>query len=165
MPTGYTFKARVGWVRTDGTANKYLLQTVQNGKRAQYIVTASSNVAGLPQMASGVAGTVAATPTWVAVATGAFVPSTAGLLVGGVFTSTSGGGGTQFAIAAPNNAYGGVISGSNPPQWYSAAVDSGAGIMTGVFLNQIMALESTNIYWASSAAAGRVFCSGWEDNL
>jgi hypothetical protein len=166
MPTGYTFKARLGWVRTDGTVNKYLLQTVQNGNRAQYVVTSSSNVAGLPLMASGVAGAVAATPTWVAVATGTFVPSTASILVGGVYTTTSGGGGTQFAIAAPNNAYGGSLtSGSNPPPWYSAAIDNGAGIMTGVVLSHSMPLESSNIQWASSAAAGRLFCSGWEDNL
>lgn len=166
LPTGYTYKARVGWVRTDGTANKYLLQTVQNGRRAQYVVTASSNVAGLPQMASGVAGTVATAPTWVAVATSGYVPSTAGVLFGGCYTTTSGGGGTQFAIAAPNNAYGGSLTvGSNPPLWYSAAIDNTAGIMTGVLLSNPMMLESSNIYWASSAAAGRLFCSGWEDNI
>jgi hypothetical protein len=166
MPTGYTYKARMGWVRTDGTANKYLLQTVQNGRRAQYVVTASSNVAGLPLMASGIAGTVATTPTWAAVATGTFVPSTAGVLFGGCYTTTSGGGGTQFAIAAPNNAYGGSLTvGSNPPLWYSAAIDQTSGILTGALLSNPMQLESSNIYWASSAAAGRLFCSGWEDNI
>lgn len=69
-----------------------------------------------------------------------------------------------YAIAAPNTAYGGTL-GTNPPPWYAAAIDNGAGIMTGAMLSNHMPLETSNIHWASSAAAGRLFCSGWEDNL
>jgi len=33
LPAGYTHKARVGWIRTDGTANKYPLGFKQYGRK------------------------------------------------------------------------------------------------------------------------------------
>jgi hypothetical protein len=157
MPAGYTYKARVGWCRTDGTANKYPLSFVQTGTRVQYKVAAGSNLTALPQLASGAAGN-ASTPTWVAVGIGNFVPSTAGVIrvlaVGAQVTSA-------LIIVAPNNAYGGATSTTNPPP---IMVSSNAGTNCNNALAD-MVLESTNIYWASANGNSAIACMGWEDNI
>lgn len=154
MPAGYTFKARIGWVRTDGTANKYLLQTVQYGKRAQYVVLATSNVAAMPIMASGVAGSVTV-PTWAAVAVGNYVPSTASAIIAHLTTIAG------SSMLAPNASYGASGSSTNPP-----LVDGNSTVAVAYGLgNASMVLETTNIYWASSNSSNAVFCLGWEDNI
>ena len=156
MPAGYTHKARIGWIRTDGTANKYPLGFTQYGRIVQMLVASGSNVPNMPLMASGVAGNPS-TPTWVAVAVAAFVPTTAAKIRVTVVSTTA----ASITIAAPNNSYGSVGSASNPPLLV-AIFNSGDSVNQGT---AEMALESANIYWASSAAGGRLFCSGWEDNL
>ena len=152
LPGGYTHKARVGWVRTDASGNKYPLGFRQFGRKVNYAVAAGSNLAALPIMAGGVAGSVS-TPTWVAVATGAYVPPTASHI--SVNATVSAGNST---IVAPNNSYGGSASTTNQPP----LVLNIAGYGTQ---NCVMPIESGNIYWASGAATGQLTCFGWEDNL
>ena len=152
LPGGYTHKARVGWVRTDASGNKYPLGFRQFGRKVNYAVAAGSNLAALPIMAGGVAGSVS-TPTWVAVATGAYVPPTASHI--SVNATVSAGNST---IVAPNNSYGGSASTTNQPP----LVLNIAGYGTQ---NCVMPIESSNIYWASGAATGQLTCFGWEDNL
>ena len=148
MPSGYTYKARVGWVRTDGTANKYLLQTLQVDNRANYVVLGSSNVPNLPQMASGTLGTYPS--TYAAIATGNYVPTTASRIAV-LLQSTA----NSVAGVAPNNSYGAVNSMSNPPPLFFWTYPNG-----GLDL----ALESSNLYAVSSNTV-YVNCYGWEDNL
>ena len=155
LPSGYTFKARVGWVRTDGTANKYPLSFIQSGRTVQYKVAAGSNVTVLPQMASGVSGNVS-TPTWTAIATGGFVPPTAAK-IRPMLAILNGG----QAMVAPNNAYGAFNSLSNP----APIVTNPSGGAEIIHIHDLV-LESTNIYWASAVnATNALFCFGWEDNL
>lgn len=157
LPSGYTHKARVGWIRTDGTANKYPLSFLQYGRQVQYKVAAGSNLAALPIMASGTVG-APTTPTWVAIGVASFVPSTANRInvaVGGQFSTGS------AVICAPNNSYGSVSSTTNPPPFSRTAANAEVDVRTGY-----MTLESANIYWASGSSAGAfVACNGWEDNL
>lgn len=155
MPGGYTHKARVGWIRTDASGNKYPLSFVQMGRRVQYKVAAGSNVAALPLMSSGAIGSTT-TPTWAAIATGTFVPSTASRISGVI---PNGSGTANQAMLAPNNAYGVLQSTTNPPPFVMQA--SGSQLAGNVFFD--MALESTNIYGAMGGV--NVFCNGWEDNL
>lgn len=152
MPSGYTHKARVGWVRSDGTANKYPLSFVQTGRTIQYKVAASSNVAALPIMASGVNGSHT-TPTWVPISTSTFIPSTAGKIKIVVTNVNSG------VIVAPNNSYGSYTSTTNPPPVASvgAAVNSSNSAE--------FTLESSNIYVGASVAGTIVLCFGWEDSI
>lgn len=148
MPSGYTYKARVGWVRTDGTANKYLLQTVQTDNRAAYKVLASSNVPNLPQMASGVLGTYPG--TYAAIATGDFVPTTASriaVLLQSLVNSAAG--------VAPNNDYGALNSATNLPPLFFSTYPNGGMDLT---------LEASDLYAVSSNTV-YVKCYGWEDNL
>lgn len=157
MPGGYTHKARVGWVRTDGTANKFPLGFKQFGRRIRYVVASGSNVANLPIMASGNQGSTT-TPTWVAVSTTNYVPTTASVIsVSMVFS----GGTTDAAMVAPNNSYGAYSSTTNPPPLMNrTGANGGYPITTPAdFL-----IESTNIYYAA-VTTGVLACLGWEDNI
>lgn len=153
MPSGYIYKARIGWIRTDGTANKYPLGFNQCGRVVQYMVASGSNVAALPTMASGAAGSVTA-PTWVAVGVSNFVPSTAGR-IGVLLTGTY----NVTAMVAPNSSYGAVSSGSISPPF---VIDFTKGPFNAFGW---MNLESTNIYWASSFSSCGLYAFGWEDNF
>jgi len=148
-PSTYTFNARIGAVRTGATA--ILLGTLQYGRQVQY-VNGGANLTALPQMASGTAGNQN-TPTWVAIATGGFVPPTASRLTFGVFTSS----GAGVTMVAPSNSYGAYSSATNPP--FISNYPSSAGNAQGS-----LTLESTNIYWITSVTSV-ITCIGWEDNL
>lgn len=152
LPGGYTHKARVGWVRTDASGNKYPLGFRQFGRKVNYAVAAGSNLAALPIMAGGVAGSVS-TPTWVAVATGAYVPPTASHISANATISAG-----HVTLVAPNNSYGGSTSTTNQPPLNLNIAGYGTQ-------NCVMPLESTNIYWTSDWATAQLTCFGWEDNL
>ncbi|MCK9802080.1 hypothetical protein M1B34_31585 [Pseudomonas sp. MAFF 302030] len=154
MPAGYTHKARVGWVRTDATASKFLLGGTQVDSRFQYKVSSGTNVPTLPIMAQGSAGSTS-TPTWSPVSVAGFVPTTAKRIIG-VFCG-GGGSGTQL-IVAPNNSYGGYQSTTNPPPVLENG-SQGSGISE-------MILENSNIYYASNSGSNAMIaCFGWEDSL
>ena len=154
LPSGYTHKARVGWIRTDGTANKYPLSFIQQGRRVQYKVAAGSNLTAPPILISGTQGSTT-TPTWVAASVSSAAPSTASQVRVTLIEQNLAGG----AMAAPNNAYGAYSSLTNPPP-LSASVPSGNANVTADFV-----LESTNVYYASSGASAALSCIGWEDNI
>lgn len=155
MPSGYTHKARIGWIRTDSTANKYPLSFLQVGRRVQMALTASGNLNTLPVMASGSVGSVV-TPTWSAIAVGAFSPPTA---VSIKIVATAQTGSTQV-IVAPNSSYTGRAGASPAPVLLTFQTGGSQDTVTADLV-----LESANIYWASSGAANQVQCLGWEDSL
>lgn len=155
MPSGYTYKARVGWIRTDGTGNKYPLGFTQKGRNVSYLVASGSNVTAPPTMASGSAGTWSSgTYTSVAVSVSNYVPPTAAKIAVHINTASA----AVIAGITPNNSstwtgYGGA----NPPP-----INNVNGNTMPVVWGSVL-LESTNIYWASGGAT--LMCDGWEDNL
>lgn len=149
MPAGYTHKARVGWIRTDGTANKFPLVFKQYGRRVQYAPIAGANLTTLPSMASGAAGSF--NSSYVAVATGAFIPPTAGVIAG-ILIISGGGSNVTGAGVSPNQANSSDAVSHSPNSTLCAFQFS-------------FVLESSSIYWASGSASNRVDCAGWEDNL
>lgn len=158
LPAGYTFKARYGSIRTDGSGNKYPLSIKQVGRTVRYKVVAGSNVPALPQMAAGVAGSPS-TPTWVAVATGAYIPPTATkICIGLALNSNS----AQYGMVAPNNNFGAYLSTSNPaPVGYASTTTGGSTYQMADLI-----LESSNIYWTSSHLVQSVLmCVGWEESF
>lgn len=156
MPSGYTHKARVGWIRTDGSGNKFPLSFKQCGRQARYVV-GGSNLGAFPQMASGISGNIN-TPSFTPVAVGTFVPPTASEIA--LLCSYHGGGSATALIVAPNASYGATTSTSNPaPLQIGISTPSDVNIMGGLLL------ESSNIYWASAQSGNGLFCMGWEDNL
>ena len=150
MPSGYTYKARIGAVRT-ASGSAQLLGTWQFGRSAGYILGLAQTTV-VPLMASGSVGDVGI-PTWVAVSVSNFVPTTASKVRAFLSQALTSGG---TLISAPNNSYGSGTSGTITPP----LVSSGSPMTPTE-----MILESTNIYWASNIANGRLFCLGWEDNL
>lgn len=159
LPSGYTYKARVGWIRTDGTADKYPRSFKQAGRRGQWVVSAGSNVATARTMISGDSGTLNSSLTAVAVAN--YVPPTASRIIGAIYQKSTGNL-TMGVQASPN----------------SIATDAGG---PGVFLSQSIntayanqqvqfdfMLESSNIYYAANnGGSGSVgmLAIGWEDDL
>ncbi|MEY9332929.1 microcystin-dependent protein [Pseudomonas protegens] len=157
LPAGYSHKARVGWIRTDVSANKYPLSFVQIDEIVQYKVAAGSNVPSLPNAAGGVAGDISA-GVWVAVDTGPFVPPTARRISLSISLPLA----TSAAVSvAPNSSYGAYNSSTNPPP---VGVSASGSILPsskqGTFI-----LESKNIYWASSSLSARLYVFSWEDSL
>lgn len=149
LPAGYTFSQRVAAVRTDASANKYFLKTVQRARRASYVVQTATNTASMPLLTSGSSGNVS-TPTYTATSVSNFVPPTATdiQLVGGL--------GVTFMLA-PNTSYGAFNSSANPPPCiWSGTSDNKECNFT---------LENTNIGYASNQASVKVLVRGWEDNL
>lgn len=153
MPTGYTYKYRVGAIITGGAAT--FTRIIQKGARAHYKVVAASTTPNLPIMDSGANGSVSV-PTWVAVAVGNYIPTAVAPIIR---VGAHCGVGNSFVIIAPNNAYGARGSTSNPPVYQYGATSPGYGSVSTFDL----LLESTNIYWASSTADGTLFCQGWVD--
>jgi hypothetical protein len=158
LPAGYNKSARIGSLRTDGTANKYPLSFIQAGRNVIYKTAAGSNVTKLPTMVSGVQGSVPS--TFASVSTANFVPPTAtAIKVAGWDVS-----GTGIVIIAPNNTYayqvGATITGNPAPYQFNGSGTSASGAVPAEFL-----LESTNIFVITGASSVVVNCIGWEDSI
>jgi len=151
LPSGYTAKMRVGWVRNDAGSNFW--QTIQYGDLTQLVI--GTNPTGLPAIITGSSGSVSA-PTWTSTAVTSFVPTTAAAIVIVMTSYTDGSG----VMAAPNNTYGAYTSTTNPPP---AMIDTTGGGNSNVISR--LQLESSNIFYASSGANNGIFLFGWVDNL
>ena len=152
MPTGYTFKARVSWVRTD--ASLFPLRFNQFGRRARYDVGA--NVPSFPGVTSGLATTAST------IALTGVVPITAGTAMFGAGTNAG------FVAFAP---LGGFVStpGSN---YLSTAQTNGFPFAGGwnasgpvpTTAGEIN-LRTQSIMYASTSSTAVLQCMGWDDNL
>lgn len=157
LPSGYTYKSRVGWIRTDDT-NKYPLAFVQYGRSVQYSIM--GNVAAYPQMASGAQGTVGSSSatTFAAIAVGAFVPPTAAAIKVSAFAYTVSG---ASIILNPSAAVTGrTQSAANQAMVNQGVTNTGMASWAGDII-----LESTNIYYACNSTSSTLNATGWEDNL
>jgi hypothetical protein len=156
MPAGYTNKVRVGAIRNDASGNLWRL--TQIGRRVQ--IATGTNPATPPAMITGSSGSVS-TPTWTAVATGNFVPPTAGIICG---TMNGWQSDNRGVMVAPNNSYGAWNSASNPaPLGTMNNGITGSTIVSNTPFSFV--LESTNIYYASNHSNAGLYLEGWEDNL
>lgn len=140
MPAGYTYKARVSWVRNDASSNFF--RYVQYGRRAQYV--AGTNPVNPRVMATGPAA------QWTAVAWANFAPPTTAVLYYGF----NNGGSTQTMFIVPNNSY----SAGNAFEGFTVSVGN------DTYRSSSLVVESANVYWYTSAALP-IYLHGWEDNL
>lgn len=139
LPGAYTYKMRLGWVRTDGSSN--LLLIYQYGRRCQYTIPRS--------MASGVAGTLGINTN--AIALGAFIPVTASVLYGiGVMNTGGTNNSVGMEIAVSSGGLGIFVNYPNS--------STGSGCFSCI-------PESSNLYWSSGGSSNSVLCQGWEDNI
>lgn len=161
MPTGYTFKARIGWVRT-ATGSAQLLGTWQLGRRVQYVIGLAQTT-GAIYAASGAAGSATTNSvTWTAPSVANIVPSTASMIFLTVVAdrlST----GAVLVYVAPNVNYG-PTQGTNPPP-LCTIMQGGAGATGGSFSGSFMLEGSTIAYATAASATAGVVCNGWEDNI
>jgi hypothetical protein len=153
LPTGYTYYARLGAVRVDGSS--FLMRTRQLGKEGQYVVTPATNTAALPVQLAGTHGYVV-TPTWASSAVlGGWVPVTTSEVTFVLSAPTA-----DFQALAPNGSYGAYNSTSNqPPCVFQGAVGA---------QQCRLVLESSNVFYATNTttpATTTVRILGWKDNL
>lgn len=149
MPAGFTHKARTGWVRTDGTANKYPLRFSQAGERVGFNTLAGTNVAANIVLASGVQGTV--NGTGINVPVDAFIPPTACVI--DVILSTQTGAGGVVQVGKGGSLLTNVLLSLSPQSNLSGLVSI---LLDG---------SSRNIVYASNLNAGVLVLSGWRDSL
>lgn len=145
MPSGYTCKARIGWVRT-AASSAQMMGTWQFGRRAQYVV-------GLAQTASSsvLAFATAITSSLVAKSVSGVVPSTASEIY------------LHFKSDTPVAATGVAANSS----WSTSDVPLLAGGATGQNPSAYGALllESTNVYAFTTSGTATLIVDGWEDNI
>lgn len=157
LPSGYTYKCRVGSVRVDGGGN--LLRTFQQGIQVQYVETASTII---PLIDNGVKGTYSATsPVLVGASILTIVPTTA-IRITVLGTGTYQGNGPHNLEVAPTTDWSGTNRGPNGstgsawPLWLGAASLNSA--------SSTFSLESTSsIAWAGSGTGSAIFCLGWTE--
>lgn len=159
VSSGFTHKARVGWIRTDGTANKYPLGFKQYGRRVQYVVASGSNVSAYPVLISGVQGSLTV-PTYIAASTSGFVPPTSSVID---LIAIRGNNTSSTIAAAPSSAFGSSTNDTNPPPLMVSMNTAGSPV--SISSRGSFVLESSNIYCFSDGAANSLRCTGWEDNL
>jgi hypothetical protein len=162
MPSGYTAKARVGWMRTNGSSQFHRI--TQRGRRAQWIVGTDPAVAR--NIANGVAGTYSTTsPVLAAVSITTHVPTTASSIQ--IMATTSYGGGTNGSVlVAPTTAWGGTNNGPAGSAFNCFPLSLASGNIGGsANFTTWMQLETTTIAWAGANTGSGIYVMGWEDNL
>lgn len=161
LPSGYTFKARVGWIRTDGSANKYPYSMVQVGTSVKWSLNSSGNTLTYPAVSSGVQGNVGAfTRLFVSVSLTACVPPTA-YKVTAVGWTASGASSAQLVATSPNN--GGYPSTGVTPELVATGNSSASG--AGLYSQATLQLETNLLYVAADNAGCGAAITGWEDSL
>lgn len=141
LPGGYTYKARVGWVRTSGTAAQFY-GSLQYNTRAQWTVDGTV-LTNWPIVVSG----NNSGPISYAYTSLGFAPSTSsGIILIAHGTNSSSG----FAGIYPNN----VVT----------IPSIGTAQSNGNSVQGVVVPESTNIY-VTTQTNSQVYSIGWEDNL
>lgn len=161
LPSGYTIKGRIGWqVTTTTTATPALHGIYQFGREAQYV----NGVGGTTKITSITtsSGGDVTVPTWVTASTTAYVPQTASEIKLSLRIVASGNVNSQMAVA-PSTSYGGVTSSNNFPPVIAQGISGAANCAPCVQAR--LALETSNIYYASTDLGNVIGVLGWTDNL
>ncbi len=150
MPGAYTFKVRVGAMRTDGSGN--FLRSKQVGNKTTNLTSA----ANLPAMVTGNIGS-----TYTAVSVSNFVPPTAVSIFVSTWAQSNGAGPSWLGIAGYQA---GTAPSTQPyPEWETEA--NGAFVAMAGGTTEIVLL-STNIFTSSSAmTTANVAAAGWRDKV
>lgn len=160
MPPGYTGKARLGYARTDGTANRFILPFIQMGKKAQYTPGVSGNLLNFPVITAGIQGAVSPL-TLTPVSVAAHVPPGASSIS---MTSVCSSAPARVLIIHPNPNVSGnhdAIYPLNTPV-FSGQANGAPGYFYGGVIHVDMCLQSMNIYVCINAAESGVIVTGWE---
>lgn len=157
MPAGFTYRKRIGAMRTDSSA--HLFRTRQVGRDASYTVTAASNTTALPIIANGIE------TAWTAFqVAGLSVPTTAAKIKVAMFAQLTANSAAAVAVA-PNNAYSTTLEVATNP----CVVGGDANVTTKSIVSMLceLVLESVSIYVGTqnSPSTSTWSAYGWTDNL
>lgn len=155
LPGGYTHKARVGWIRTDGTGNKYPLAFKQNGRKFRYTPIAGTNLTYFPAVATAVAGTALLTTT---------VTWSAGQSTANTFPTTA----AYITVMAINNGFVAVSDSTTYDGLGYSAVRPIPNSTTSNANGDKVVAEfpyTTTLYVAGNSGAPNVYAIGWEDSI
>lgn len=163
MPAGYTHKARVGAIPTDGSSILFRMQ--QYGRIAHYVNVAGSNTTGPQTFASGNQATCStASPALVSktvLGNGFPAPLTATRVKVITNTQNNGGAGTCLLVA-PSAAWSGA---NNGPTGTNGLVWPVNSAVPGIF-NIWFTLESSALFYAASNNASNIAAiEDYEDNF
>lgn len=150
LPTGYTFKLRVGAIQTDATPVFYRLK--QKGREAQYAITAATNTAA--PWTVGLGSTAGVWTAKTVVGNGFPVPPTATMVHA---FGTLGSPGLTVKVA-PNLNY--AASKYTPIYLHKAGASS-----DDVTVSAWIVLESTSIGYNSDDANGATGVFAWKDAI
>ncbi len=167
LPAGYTFGARVGWVRNDNSSN--FLRFLQYGRVVQFTVGTTPSVAPIiVSSAGGAAGTYSVTsPTLTTASVTSFAPTTTAFRINlNVYSNYKGANATNVLVA-PSTAWGGTNRGpqGSSGQVWPVALTAGAASVNGFGSSIWLMLEATTIAWATDDIGGAIACLGFEDNI
>lgn len=160
MPAGYTGKARLGYVRTDNTANRFVLPLFQNGKKAQLVPGVAPNLPTFPLIVSGINGALSPI-TLVPVSVAAYVPPGAASVS---LTSHCANAPSATVLIHPNSAVSGNYFAPSPlvPMLYFSQNVGNPGNYVGMCTTLNMNLQSMNICVAINHVNSGISVSGWE---
>lgn len=152
MPIGYTHRARVGWIRTDGSANRFPLCMRQFGRRAEWSPSASANITSYPTVQVG-----STSGSAVSVSVASAAPTTACCVLIRVRTN----GVANASVAAAKSpdacvAYGDADVG---------VVNQSSGYTLMSVGQVLLQTEQTIFVKSSNDPNSSVSVVGWEDNL
>lgn len=166
LPSGYTYKCRVGAMRFDGAQN--LLRTVQYGNKSAFSVqTAGNTLITTIRATNGATGANCntATPTWTSTSIASLVPPTAthaDVYAGAEATTNA-----NAAIAvAPNSNWGGYNTNPGPPIAIQTNFAAGVVAQTSLQASATLLLETAQTIFVCSANTGNFTYSmiyGWRD--
>lgn len=164
MPGAYTFKARAGWVRTDGSST--FLRSLQRGSNARYKLVAGSNTTAYPQVVNNTTIGNNTTPTYVSTDISSYVPPTASFVLLTMRATTTAGGGNRLIMAAPNGDHGiwGNTSGT-APLWGAIAYDLGSSTIASPYTAMEVPIETQQTIYFVSANLCYCWAIGWTDQL
>jgi len=161
MPSGYTYKVRVGACVTNGSAQFYRI--IQNGRTAAYNIQTSGTTTVLPIIGNGVSGTYSTTsPVLTALGVTGVAPPTARVINIAV-TNVYQNGSTSDVLVAPSSNWGGTNRGpqGSSGQTYPVQIVQTAADSVSASIN----LVGSSIGYAANQAGGAVSCIGWTDSV
>ncbi|TPQ24944.1 hypothetical protein [Methylomonas koyamae] len=160
MPSGYTYKSRLGWVRSSSGASpaaRYLYAIFKINRDVFFRVVAGTISAALPKLSSGTQGNPTTGPTFVPI-TSVMIPETAAEVE---FLAYNGGG----AILMSTEGAGGVVNSTTNPSELSFT-STNTECRSVVLPNRVIpAGFSGQWYYAASSATAGLYLKGYRDSI
>lgn len=152
LPATYQFFTRIGAVKTDSSSKFY--RFIQRGCNQQYIVTAGTNTATLPSIATGSAFGNVSTPTWTAQSISNFIPSVAKNALLQMINMGN------IQMLAPNSSYGAYNSATLAPPFLNA----GTGLYEST-VSDLVIEQPGYVYYACGATNCALNAFGYVDTV